>query len=358
MRKLSIIFISGALALVGLWVILPPDSLIDEEGIAILNSDKLIEVPEQPVDTKASVSESGIAAIDNELTQIDTSVSPQVQKVHQRELIDYDGDWCQYRQLSESDRSYAKAELDDWKASVGRFGFNIAKEFGYEGFDDSYAVSEPYLEISKNKLSTYISSGEPFAMLAALDRDDFGLEEKFDVAEELLVLGYTGKAIQYLVIHEMANASAAFSVNGGKITQKIREHLRQILTYSAYSLENHDAIGFIELINNVEYDENYKESLNPALVLTQKEIEAIGEDVKQLSQSIESKRSNKGLPPLDRELSKIAKHELDRDIGMFYGKAPFTMQILDERFGDYLPQLETNECREKHSQLFAGTPRR
>ena len=191
------------------------------------------------------------------------------------------------------------------------------------------------------------------AMFAALDRDDFEMQEAFKVAQQLLILGYTGKAIQSLVIHEMVLAGVKYDSNSGKITDTVRKHLEQAMTYATYSLKNYDAIGLIQIIDDVETDEKFKSHLNPALIFSERELETIASNAEELSEWIRSERNKKGLPALNRELSKIAKHELDRDIGMLYGREPVTMKILNEHFGSHLPQLATNDCRAKHSELFA-----
>jgi hypothetical protein len=191
------------------------------------------------------------------------------------------------------------------------------------------------------------------AMFAALDRLDFRLYEQVKIAKELLVLGYTGKAIQQLVSYEMTQASVKYDINSGVITDTIKQHLKQAVTYAVYSLRNYDTIGFIQLINAFETDPKFEDHLNPALVLSPNDIETIANDAQQLSEWVKSIRVEKGLPAFDRELIKIAKHELDRDVGMLYGKQPTMMKIFSESFGNRLPQLATNDCRMKHSEVFA-----
>jgi hypothetical protein len=352
MKKLLII-LAGSIALVAsIWIIGGSEKLANDNTVL----EESVATDMQRHQTKPIMPDS---VVSNSTTQKNANLSnstgyrvEQSQKANQRELMDYSDDWCNYGQLSERDQSYAQAELDDWEASVGRFAYNVYKEFGYQGYDNSY-VSEPYLEISKDSLLTYIDEEDPMAMFAALDRDDFEMQEAFKVAQQLLILGYTGKAIQSLVIHEMVLAGVKYDSNSGKITDTVRKHLEQAMTYATYSLKNYDAIGLIQIIDDVETDEKFKSHLNPALIFSERELETIASNAEELSEWIRSERNKKGLPALNRELSKIAKHELDRDIGMLYGREPVTMKILNEHFGSHLPQLATNDCRAKHSELFA-----
>jgi hypothetical protein len=349
MKKLSITFI---VILVSTWIAKSPNSLFDENDassvakLSILPKSGSNEI--QATASRVELSDRKAEDLDKETLSQDKYLNV----ARQRELVDYSGDWCTLGQLSQRDQSYAQAELEDWKVSVGRFAFNVPTEFGYQGYDNSY-VANPYLEISKDDLMAYIEDDEPIAMFAALDRYDIELREQFEIAKQLLVLGYTGKAIQHLVIHEMTQASVKYDTDSSTITDRVKQHLSNALTYATYSLRNYDSIGFIQLSNNIETNPKFEEHLNPALVLSEGDIAAISDNAKQISGWVKSTRFEKGLPPLDRELSKIAKHELDRDIGMLYGKEPIFMQILNQNFGDELPQLETNDCRIRHSQVFA-----
>jgi hypothetical protein len=347
MKNLSIIFIVGVVIFAGVRLLKLSDSSVIENGNSGI-PESVYDVAQANNPKPNNTNKKATDLVEREPEFAEPSATD-----HQRELVDYSEDWCQYGQLSERDQAYAEAELKDWEASIGRFAFNVQAETGYQAYDNSYYLSEPYLEISKGDLIAHIDNEDPMAMFAALDRLDFRLYEQVKIAKELLVLGYTGKAIQQLVSYEMTQASVKYDINSGVITDTIKQHLKQAVTYAVYSLRNYDTIGFIQLINAFETDSKFEDHLNPALVLSPNDIETIANDAQQLSEWVKSIRVEKGLPAFDRELIKIAKHELDRDVGMLYGKQPTMMKIFSESFGNRLPQLATNDCRMKHSEVFA-----
>lgn len=268
------------------------------------------------------------------------------------EKLDYSEDWCQYRQLSDKDQRFAEAELSDWKASVGRYGFHIRTEYGYQD-DGSGDVLQPYLEISKDVLRAYIDNGNPLAMLGAITRADFRLEEQDDIAKELLVLGYTGNAIQYLVIRETLTA-AKFYQTDGVLSKRVKTALQQALVYATFGLENYDAIGVLQLVYYSDvFQDLYSSGPEKRFELSASDLGEVTIKTEQLTQWVNKQRFARGLPDLLREPSKIAKHELDRDIGTLYGLRPEIMNALNEYLGSEFTHLSPNECNEVHREMFA-----
>ena len=353
MKKISIVIIATvALTLVLVLSSIPKDKEESENayGGAIYSEDNAGDNEGVDSDIEAS----------GDLKKASSSVLERIAKLEkspeqpeERVILDYSEDWCVYTELTERDRNYAQAELSDWKASTGQYGFNTLKEYGYAGFGNSN-VAKPYLEVAKADVQFHIDNKDEMAMFAAIDREDFDLNEKSEIARELLVQGFTGKAIRHLVIHELLLAKISFRSNSDAITDDVRKHLSQALTYAAFSLNRHDASGFVQLIEMFGTVPEFKDTLNPALVLSESEAETAASNATLLAEMVDSERSNRGLPALeDTELSKIAKYELDHSMGRIWGLEPATMQVLNERIGTQLTSLANNDCRARHSELYA-----
>lgn len=275
-----------------------------------------------------------------------------INKISFENSKDYSDNWCSYKELTQQDRDFAKQELEDWELSVGRIMYNVESNEGFSEIGNGY-VAAPYLEISKDELLNFIEENDATAMFAALDRTDLRLSEKREIAEKLLVQGYTGKAIQHLVITEMVLASSNYRANNSQITDKVRLHISNALKFAIFSLRNNDAIGFIQLVDMIGADPLFAEQLNPVFVLSKLEIQKAVEASNSVSDSIESQRYDMNLPPFEKNDSKIAKHQMDLDMGMLFGKQPSTMQVLRGYLSDELHQLEATDCRTMHSEMFA-----
>lgn len=282
----------------------------------------------------------------DEHTQQQTSASKN-KSSDAEEILDYEDDWCFKKQLSESDKERAEQEIADWKATTG----NRLRYWNAEQQDFTPHAKDPrlpYLELSVQELLRHVDNEEPGAMLAAMDNDEISYDLKDKIAKELLVLGYTGTAITHLILMEQSNTESEFRING--FSEKTKQHLRSMLMYATYSLNLHDAGGFSDLTILTHGLDDFAIALNPTLALIDDDFEKIALQADALHQEIASKRQERGLPPIKRNLSKAAQYKINVDVALMYEFAPEMAEVLASRYEHLYSQLANSECREIRTQ--------
>ena len=206
--------------------------------------------------------------------------------------------------------------------------------------------------MEKSQLLSSISQDDPYAMLAALDRKDFTMNENVNVAQRLLYLGYTGKALQSLIIMEMVGASLEYSSNQEALTEPAVKHLLNALAYANYGLSKKDAIGLVQIANMVQLEPLFQIELNPFLILNEQETQDINALSDGIRNEINVQRINNGLPPLTTSTNKIAEFQLRQDIGRVFAVLPNIKNKMKLIFGDLVDVFPSKECEFDHKAAF------
>ena len=271
-------------------------------------------------------------------------------------FMDYDDEWClAMTDLNSKDRDYYQRELDDWRLSKGRVTAAVNDGIGGIYFPDSSQYIAPYMGSSYDAVLQQINSNNKFAMLAALKRQDFNIESKQNIAQQLVINGYTS------VLSDLVRVEFVQAIMGYNQTQQlnadIKDHLKRAMAYIAYGIEYYDLDAVLAYLSIVGSDD-FPLDLKPRYSLgTDNHVQQY---VDSLTQWIDEARDNENLQlPTAEELPKVARHAFEGRLARLY--LEFGNELSDLKAT--LPKntstmLDRSECVERQVVFFGDLERR
>ena len=266
--------------------------------------------------------------------------------------IAYEDDWCiAVSDLNQQDFAYYQRELEDWNLTRGRIFPQRANRHG----NANSQFLAPYMESSTEAIWQHIQNDNAFAMIATLGREDFDFESVHNIAQRLLIKGYTSAALPKLTTYELLKAKILFQQTG-KINTEIEAHLHRAMAYITYGIRQYD-INAAQAYLLFRW-KDYPLELKPTFALDADN--RVQQYVDSLTQWIDEERAHENLQlPTTDEFPKAAKHDFESRLARLqleFGKELDELQaVLPE---DTSILLEGSECVQRQVTFFDDLERR
>ena len=266
--------------------------------------------------------------------------------------IAYDDDWCiAVSDLNQQDLAYYLRELGEWNLTRGRISPQRAN--GHGNASSQFLV--PYMESSTEAIWQQIQNDNAYAMIATLGREDFDFESVHNIAQRLLIKGYTSAALPGLTTYELLKAKILFQQTG-QVNTDIEAHLHRAMAYITYGIRQHD-ISAAQTYFHFRW-KDYPPELKPTYALGADN--RIQEYLDSLTQWIDETRANENLQlPTTDELPKAAKHDFESSLARLHLEFGSELNDLKGVLPDTTSTLlEGSECVHRQVEFIGNLERR
>lgn len=305
-------------------------------------SSERMDTDQEYGETKAS-RQSAANTLEDDSHSPDTALT-QYQSNHY--LKDYEEDWCiADLDLSEQDQMRAQLDKQEWLLQRGTAYMQTTGALFNDGLTN-YEFLEPYQDASEQELLEFAKNDDELALLALLQNFNVSSQSKLNAANQLLMLGKTGVALEFLVMESVFNARANLGTSG-ELTNVSQQYINQAIVLTELGLRRMDSSGLRRLLILLK-DTHESLNVNLTSAITEAHFDTIQNQTDALIQGIDEQRFERNQPALaELEIPHSAKQFLNEDIAKIHRlyteelKQFSVMQMWQENY------LQKNECIER-----------
>ncbi|GLR70789.1 hypothetical protein [Agaribacter marinus] len=263
-----------------------------------------------------------------------------------KDFVDLEDAWCiPSDDLRIEDQDFVAALQNDWMeySGVAYIKQNDAVYDDDQNHPNNVFVA-PYQEMPIEEIKDLTLLGDKWAMIAFLQKSTMDYrDEQYAAAMNLLAIGASYHAIEYLIISELASAKTSFRRT--KTLDKSREHMINAVAYTIYGLNELNISALTAYAGNISQDELFQGVLNPSLTLADAQGD-ISIRYETLLRDIKEARQAQGISPQDppEEVKKL----FARDIASFKFRRKEAMEQLYTALAPSHLSTDNTECVDRH----------
>jgi hypothetical protein len=257
---------------------------------------------------------------------------------------DIEDDWCiTVNELSEDDRNFVSSEMSSLQKRQGDISIGLKIDDSYKEGLGSYYL-EPYREASKEELYFYVEQDNAYAMLTALQRNDIPRKKKLEVADRLLVLGYTGYATSTPVIYAMIDANRELINNNHQVNDQVTALIKKALGYALYGIERKNSTGLQSFVDLSLGGYIFSDEVSVMELIDDEVMSGARLYTEKLKESVNSIRVQEGLPELNTDFNRIAEYAFEFSVSALHHSYTPMMKHISQSLNEEYPELTLSGC--------------
>lgn len=257
---------------------------------------------------------------------------------------DIEDDWCiAVNELSEEDRNFVSLEMSSLQKRQGDISIGLKIDNSYEEGLGSYYL-EPYREASKEDLYFYVEQDNVHAMLTTLQRNDIPRKKKREVADRLLVLGYTGYATSTPIIFAMIEANREFINNNHQVNNQVTKLIKKALGYALYGIERKNSTGLQSFVDLSLDGYIFSDEVSVIELIDDEVMSGARLYAEKLKEKINTIRLQEGLAELNTDFNRIADYALEFSVSALHYSYEPMMKHISQSLSEEYPELTLSGC--------------